>query len=63
MKPFFLFFHLSFFPEMPPSSSSRALLRGLGHPAPEEVKSLRELVEWLEHTKVRRAFFEGEVNA
>ena len=38
---------------MPPSSSSRALLRGLGHPAPEEIENLRELVEWLEHTKVR----------
>ena len=38
---------------MPPSSSSRALLRGLGHPAPDEIETLRDLVEWLEHTKVR----------
>lgn len=36
----------------PPSSSSRPLLRGLGHPSPGEIKNLRELVEWLEHTKV-----------
>ena len=51
---FFVFvFHFDLFFPMPPSSSSRALLRGLGHPAPEEIENLRELVEWLEHTKVR----------
>ena len=37
----------------PFSPSSRALLRGVRHPSPSEIKSLGELVEWLEHTKVR----------
>lgn len=58
---FFVFLFLSFsicsflffFPM--PVSLSRALLRGLGHPFPDEIKGLRELVEWLEHTKVRAA--------
>jgi hypothetical protein len=52
---FFFFFRFPFidlFPMPPPSSSSRPLLRGLGHPSPGEIKNLRELVEWLEHTKV-----------
>lgn len=54
---FFLFPFSTFdlFPMPPPSSSSRALLRGLGHPSPGEIKNLRELVEWLEHTKVRES--------
>ena len=54
---FFLFPFSIFdlFPMPPPSSSSRALLRGLGHPSPREIKNLRELVEWLEHTKVRES--------
>lgn len=31
-----------------------ALLRGLGHPSPEAPGDLKTLVEWLEHSKVRR---------
>ena len=36
-------------------SHAAALLRGLGHPTPDAAESdFKALVEWLEHTKVRR---------
>lgn len=35
-------------------SHAAALLRGLGHPSPDDADvNFKALVEWLEHTKVR----------